>query len=285
MIGKYAVITGASRGLGENLAQRFWDAGYELGLLGRSADSLARRAAQFDRRDGRRCDVFVCDLGDPTATQRAIAEIVSTVPRVNVLINNAAVQGPIGSLATNDLSEWRRAIQVDLLSPVALCQGLLAPMVSAPDASIINLSGGGAAGPRSNFSAYATAKAALVRFSETLAQEVKDQGITVNCIAPGAMKTAMLAETLDRGSAAAGAREFATAAKAFEDGGASLDRVADLALFLCSPAARGITGKLVSAIWDNWEAWPNHVTELAASDLYTLRRIAGRDRGCGWGDK
>ena len=112
-----------------------------------------------------------------------------------MLINNAAIQGPIGSLQQNDLGAWDQTIRVNLLSPVALCKGLLSRMTNAPDASILNLSGGGATGPRANFSAYASAKAALVRFSETLADEVKSQGITVNCVAPGAMKTAMLARS------------------------------------------------------------------------------------------
>ena len=171
------------------------------------------------------------------------------------------------------------------MSPVALCKGLLSYMVNAADASILNLSGGGATGPRANFSAYASAKAALVRFSETLADEVKTQGITVNCIAPGAMKTAMLCAVLEGGEQSSGAREFAVAAKVFEEGGTSMDRVADLALFLSSSAARAITGKLISAVWDRWECWPEHVPELAGSDLYTLRRIVGRDRGFGWGDR
>ena len=177
-----------------------------------------------------------------------------------MLINNAAIQGPIGSLEQNDLGAWEQTIRVNLLSPVALCKGLLPRMTNALDASILNLSGGGATGPRANFSAYASAKAALVRFSETLADEVRSQGITVNCVAPGAMKTAMLGAVLERGAESSGAREFAVAAKVFEEGGASMDRVADLALFLSSPAARGITGKLISALWDHWECWPNHVS-------------------------
>lgn len=64
-----------------------------------------------------------------------------------------------------------------------------------------------------------------------------------------------------------------------------MDRVADLALFLASDVASGITGKLISAVWDNWEAWPHHIDDLLTSDVYTLRRIAGRDRGFEWGDK
>ena len=59
----------------------------------------------------------------------------------------------------------------------------------------------------------------------------------------------------------------------------------DLVLFLASSASDGITGKLISAVWDNWRAWPEHRGELAKSDAYTLRRIVGRDRGFGWGDR
>ena len=64
-----------------------------------------------------------------------------------------------------------------------------------------------------------------------------------------------------------------------------MDRVAALALFLASDASKGITGKLISAIWDDWEHWPEHLDELSSSDIYTLRRIAGRDRNMTWGDK
>jgi 3-oxoacyl-[acyl-carrier protein] reductase len=203
---------------------------------------------------------------------------------LDVLVNNAATQGPIGPLLENDFLAWQRTVQVNLLAPVAFCQALIPLMKKMRGASIINLSGGGATGPRANFSAYATAKAGLVRFSETSAEELIPDGIRVNCIAPGAMKTDMLGEVLAKGDAA-GARERKLANKVFEEGGASMNRVADLALFIASDLSKGITGKLVSAMWDNWEHWPEHLQELSGSDAYTLRRIAGRDRGFTWGDK
>jgi NAD(P)-dependent dehydrogenase (short-subunit alcohol dehydrogenase family) len=284
MTAKYAVITGASRGLGRHLAHRFWEAGFSLGLVGRNGETIRQAMSDLPSKADQVWDTFDGDLGDTNSTSALTTVISMRRPQVNVVVNNAAIQGPIGPLEQNDLGEWEHAIRVNLLGPVAFCKGLMPRMAGARDASIINLSGGGATGPRANFSAYASAKAALVRFSETLSEEVKGQGITVNCIAPGAMKTEMLGEVLKSGAASAGDREFATAAKVFQDGGASVDRIADLALFLSSKAARGITGKLISAVWDRWEAWPDHLPELAGSDLYTIRRIAGRDRGCGWGD-
>jgi NAD(P)-dependent dehydrogenase (short-subunit alcohol dehydrogenase family) len=285
MTTKYAIITGASRGLGKQLALRYWEAGYDLGLVARDVDALSNTVAQLPAVDGRTCDLFDCDLGDSGAIGDLLTNISDKERKVSTLVNNAAIQGPIGPLEENDLREWRRAIDVNLVGPVAMCRGLVGSMSGASDATIINLSGGGATGPRANFTAYACAKAALVRFSETLAQEVMSRGITVNCIAPGAMKTSMLAKVLDSGVGLAGAREVSIAERVFEEGGASLDRVADLALFLSSPKARGITGKLISSVWDKWEVWPEHLDELSNSDLYTLRRIAGRDRGRSWGDK
>ena len=192
MTAKYAVITGASRGLGEHLACRFWDSGYSLGLVSRNAASMDQTRSRLDLEAGRKCDVFACDLGDPASVQNLVSEISARAAQINVIVNNAAIQGPIGPLEQNDFGDWEQTIRVNLLSPVAICRGLLPRMAKAPEASILNLSGGGATGPRANFTAYASAKAALVRFSETLAEEVREQGVTVNCIAPGAMKTAML---------------------------------------------------------------------------------------------
>lgn len=281
---KLALITGASRGLGARLVRRFWLDGYSLVVVARHPvdlqsvlDDLPSRSAQIVR-------PFICDLGDPSKVTTLLDSIQGSLSHLDVLVNNAAIQGPIGPLCDNALSYWQQTLQVNLLAPVALCQGLI-PLMKRPNgASIINLSGGGATGPRENFSAYATAKAGLVRFSETIAKELKFDGIRVNCIAPGAMKTGMLQEVIEKRHAA-GKREEALASKVFAKGGASMDRVADLALFLASDASKGIYGKLISAVWDNWQEWPKHLDELSQSDVYTLRRITGRDRGFHWGDK
>jgi len=264
--------------------RRFWLDGYSLGVVARKAEGLWSVLHELPKRNGQSITTLTCDLAEASAVGRLVDEIKEVTPRLDVLINNAAVQGPIGILCENQISAWQQTIQVNLLAPVALCHGLMPMMTRQAAASIINLSGGGATTARANFSAYASAKAGLVRFSETIAEELKETRIRVNCIAPGAMKTAMLNEILIKGSAA-GVREASLAGEVFESGGASMDRVADLALFLASDASAGITGKLISAVWDDWEQWPNHVRELSMSDVYTLRRISGRDRGFEWGDK
>jgi NAD(P)-dependent dehydrogenase (short-subunit alcohol dehydrogenase family) len=282
---KFVLITGASRGLGESLARHFWAARYSLCLVARGKAGLHKIAASLTERKGQQITVLSCDLADPVSVDELAAKVRESLPSLDVLINNAAFHGPIGPLWENNFALWQQAIQVNLLAPVALCRAFVPWMKETGGGSIINLSGGGATGPRGNFSAYGAAKTALVRFSETLAEETKPLGIRVNCIAPGAMKTGMLGEVLQKGAHAAGEREFAIASKVFAEGGASMDRVAELAQFLASDKSNGITGKLISAVWDDWEHWADHQDELSSSDAYTLRRIAGRDRGFTWGDK
>lgn len=282
---KVAVVTGASRGLGLALANRLWRAGYSLVMVSSSPANLEAAAAGFEARGRQKVIQRQCDLAVHEEIAAFVEYIQGAFGHVDLLVNNAAIQGPIGPLEDNDPIYWQKTFAVNLFAPAMLMRGLLRWMGGERPGTVINVSGGGATGPRPNFTAYASAKAALVRLTETLAMELKDSNINVNCIAPGAMKTAMLQEVFDKGKLSAGEKEHAIAADILNNGGASMERVADLVLFLCSAAARGITGKLISANWDRWEDWPDHFDELAGSDLYTLRRIVGRDRGCDWGDK
>lgn len=282
---QYCLITGASRGLGKALAEYFWQQGWSLILLARGQQVLNEVVRSLGEREGQSAHTIAADLMHPGEIERIVETAKSLVPRLDALVNNAGIQGAVGPVWENDWNEWLGTLQVDLLAPVALCR-LIAPwMTGNGGGSIISLSGGGATGPRANFSAYATAKTGLVRFSETLAEELKLGNVRVNCIAPGAMGTTMLEEVVARGEAAAGKKEYEIAVRVLREGGASMQRVAELCLFLASNASRGITGKLISAIWDNWEHWPEHLDELNSSDAYTLRRVAGRDRGFSWGDK
>ena len=145
---------------------------------------------------------------------------------------------------------------------------------------IVNLSGGGAASPRPRFSAYAAAKAALVRFSETLADEVRERAIDVNCVAPGLIRSSLTDAVVNAGSDRAGDNEYDAAAHATD---ANLARAVDLCVFLASPASDGITGKLLHARWDPWPSLAEHRADLDGTDLFTLRRIVPRDRRLDWG--
>lgn len=278
-----AIITGASRGLGAALAARFWANGYSLVLIARGRAGLERTRAGLPAASAQTCEVVPCDLGDADAVDSLVSGLHKRLNRADVLVNNAAIHGPIGPAWDCDLAAWRHVLQVNLLAPVALCRGVVA-LMRETGGSIVNLSGGGATAARPRFAAYAASKAALVRFSETLAEEAKPMSVRVNSVSPGAMRTSLLEEIV-RNPEASGALEVAKVLEADRDVEDSFARVSQLVLFLASDASRHITGKVISAVWDCWEQWPEHAEQLATSDVYTLRRIVGRDRGMTWGDR
>jgi len=150
---------------------------------------------------------------------------------------------------------------------------------------IINLSGGGATAPLPFISAYAASKAAVVRLTETLAGECKDYNIDINAVAPGALNTRLLEEVLSAGPAKVGDDFYARALKQKASGGAPLELGAELCVFLASSQSDGISGRLISAQWDPWRRLDDYRAELAAGDIYTLRRIVPDDRGKKWEEK
>lgn len=274
-----ALITGGSRGLGRAIAREFRGKGANLALVARNREALDALAAELQSVGAGDIEVIAADLSDPEAPAAIVDQLQGKWGRLDALVNNAAVGGPIGRVWENGWREWRETLQVNLLAPVALCR-LSIPWMRR-GGSIVNLSGGGATGPRPNFSAYATAKAGLVRFTETLAQEVADLGIRVNAISPGIMATEMLEAVLRAGPQQAG-EDYQRMTEVKRNGGQPPERAAALAWYLASPASQGITGRLISAIWDPWPELAKHVDELNESDIYTLRRITPEDRGKQW---
>jgi 3-oxoacyl-[acyl-carrier protein] reductase len=131
-------------------------------------------------------------------------------------------------------------------------------------------------------SAYAASKAAVVRLAETLADEVREAGIDVNAIAPGAMNTRLLDDILEAGPHRVGEVFYAKAMTQRSEGGTALAVGAALCVFLASHASDGITGRLISAVWDPWSTLSQRLSELDGSDIYTLRRIVPEDRGKTW---
>lgn len=285
--GKVAIVTGANQGLGLEIARRYALHGASVVLCARDSGSLAQARAQLQAHqgDGQGFDAVTADVSLSPDVDRLVAHTLARFGRIDVLVNNAGIYGPMGAIEEVDWRQWVRTIEINLIGSVLMARAVVPTMKARRAGKIIQLSGGGATGPLPRISAYAASKAAIVRFAETLAEELRDFGIDVNSIAPGALNTRMLEEVLAAGPDKVGAEFFDRSVQQKQSGGAGLEPGASLAVFLASDASNGITGKLISALWDNWEAWPEHLAELAPSDLYTLRRISGRDRGADWGDK
>ncbi len=281
--GKTVLVTGASRGLGKHVAEAFWRNGADLFLVARSADALSAFCTQHGAGGaGQRAAYLAADLAAPETPEQIFDALHRFTGRIDVVVNNAAIVGPIGPIDENDWVLWQKAIQVNLLAPAALCRLAISQMRSQGGGAIVNLSGGGATAPRPFFSAYATAKAGLVRLTETIAFEAGRHGVRANAIAPGAMNTDMLEAVLGAGAALAGESEYRKAVEQQEHGGTLPTTAAELAVFLASSAAAEINGRLISAVWDPWKDLASHSAELSKSDIYTLRRIVPEDRGLKW---
>jgi 3-oxoacyl-[acyl-carrier protein] reductase len=163
------------------------------------------------------------------------------------------------------------------------CRAVLPDFKKRRQGKIIVVSGGGATKPLPFLSAYAASKAAVVRFAETLAEEVRDFDIAVNAVAPGVLNTRLLDEVLEAGPQRVGQSFYDASVKQKASGGTPIERGAALCAYLASDKSAGITGRLISAVWDPWETLDERRAEIGESDIYTLRRIVPADRGKSWG--
>lgn len=281
-----ALITGANQGLGKAIAHAFVLAGANVFLCAR--DELKLAEAQTELRGfckpGQRVEALRADVSKRDDVNRLVSSALTSFPQIHILVNNAGVYGPKGPIEDVDWDEWAQAIEVNLLGSILIARVLLPHFRDHHYGKIIQLSGGGATAPLPFISAYAASKAGIVRFMETLAEEVKADGIDVNSIAPGALNTRLLDEVLEAGPQKVGKSFYERSLKQKAEGGSALEKGAELAVFLASAQSDGITGKLISAIWDPWKNFPDHLEDLKKSDIYTLRRIVPKDRGMNWGD-
>jgi NAD(P)-dependent dehydrogenase (short-subunit alcohol dehydrogenase family) len=283
--GRAAVITGANQGLGRAIARAFVEAGASLFLCARDEEKLLEAQSQLRGlcRPSQKVEAMRADVSKAGDVDRVVSRAIEAFPQIHILVNNAGVYGPKGRIEEADWGEWVRAVEINLLGSILMARALLPHFRRNNYGKIVQLSGGGATAPLPFLSAYAASKAGIVRFAETLAEEVREFGIDVNSIAPGALNTRLLDEVLEAGPEKVGQAFYERSLKQKREGGAPLERGAELTVFLASAASDGITGKLISAIWDPWEKFPEHLDELRTTDVYTLRRIVPKERGMDWG--
>ena len=273
--GETVLITGAGRGIGEAIAYAFARAGANLVLMSRTPAEIERVARQAWAHRVTALAV-AGDVARKTDVEQMVATAWQKFGRVDALVNAAGIYGPIGPLVENDMEEWAKALQTNLLGTAFSMRAALPHMIARRKGVVINFSGGGAVSPFPRFSAYSSSKAAVVRLTETVAEEVKEFGVRVNAIAPGAVNTRLLDQVLAAGEKA-GSEFYAKAKEQKAKGGTPPERAAELAVFLASPAAAGVTGRLISAVWDDWQSLPERAQELGGSAMFTLRRIDGRN--------
>jgi len=281
---KNIIISGASEGLGFEIAKHFIAEGANVLLCARTENRLLQALENLQKRalPHTKIYTYVTDVSDPQAVQAFIKFALEKFTRIDVLVANAGVYGPKGPVDETDWQAWSQAIDINLKGTVLQCLGVLPSFKAQRKGKILILSGGGATQPLPNLSAYAASKTAVVRFAETLAQEVKAFHIDVNCVAPGALNTRLLDEIITAGPHKVGATFYEKCLAQKANGGTPFSVPTALCSFLASNRSDNITGRLLSALWDPWEKLADLKDELADSDIYTLRRIVPQDRQKTW---
>lgn len=266
---KNVLVTGGSMGIGYAVGQACLRAGASIVICARDGAEVRAAVERLERETNSQAVAgLAADVSDRAQLDAALDLLESRFGAVTSLVHAAAVQGPMGEITAVDPTDWLATVRVDLFGAfLALRQTAL--RLKKTGGRIVLFSGGGAAAPRPDLTAYACSKAGVVRLAETAAIELAPYGIEVNALSPGLVATRML-------------EQMRAAGRAPDAEPVDASVGAQAAAFLISDRARGITGKLVAAPYDDWRRLPERLREIEETDVFTLRRIVPRDRGMDW---
>jgi 2-deoxy-D-gluconate 3-dehydrogenase len=234
--GKVALVTGASRGLGAEMA-------VGLARSGAIVVAAARSAAQLAVLAGRTPDRIIAlhfDAGDPASAESLVDRAVAVAGRLDIVVNNAGI-APAGDILEQDPALWRRVMEVNVIAPMMIARTAARQMIAqGTGGKIINIASGTGVRGKPGLVAYSASKGALTRMTEAMAAELARHNIQVNCIAPGAFRTeaqqavTQSPELLHRRTRRIPARRMADPAE-----------IVPLTLLLASPGSEFITGSIV----------------------------------------
>lgn len=264
---KNIIIAGGSGGIGGVITKHFLNRNYSVTVIGRNKKRFENLKIESSN-----VQFYSLDISCLKDVQSFYNWFSSSNGSLYALINVAGIQSPIGEFANNNNQEWENNLKINIFGTANMIRGAIPLLKVGVHNKLINFSGGGATSSRPNFSAYAVSKIAIIKLTEILANELDKYSIDIIAVAPGAINTDMLKEIIDAGSDCAG-EEYTKAIKRYKEGGDSPDKIVELCDFLLSERSNGITGKLISAIWDNYTS-EKFISRLKSDkDFCTLRRI------------
>jgi NAD(P)-dependent dehydrogenase (short-subunit alcohol dehydrogenase family) len=258
-----ALVTGAGRGIGRAIAVALAGTGVPVGLVARTGEELDQTAAEIAAAGGQSVSI-VADLGSPDGPRHAVDRVRDTLGDVTLLVNNAGSNGVIGPTWEVDPEQWWHDVTVNLRGPFLCAREVLPAMVKSGHGRIINIVSGTATRPFPYNTAYTCSKTALARFSDSLAEETREHGVSVFALGPGSVRTAMSVGVLgsEPGQRWLGGLDDVAFSPA--------DRVCDAILFLASGRGDALTGRCLFAT-DDLESLATRTDEIVRRDLYQLR--------------
>lgn len=260
------LITGAGRGIGKRLAIGFALAGARVGLLARSQPELDLAKLEIEHAGGNSLRIRA-DVRDYEQISAAVDRMQVVFGGVHVLIAAAAIQGPIGLFAESKPKAWAELMDTNIRGVMHAMRAVLPQMIERRHGKIVVVTGGGAGNARPYFAPYAASKAALVRLVESVAEEVRDHNVQINCLGPGGSYTSMTDEILQAGERA-GSKEIHDAEQVRLTGGVPAEKQIQLAMFLASAKSNHISGKMIH-VNDDWKKLEH---DNMRPEAYTLRR-------------
>ncbi len=260
------VVTGGGSGIGAAVAENLAADGHRILVCGRTEGKLREVASKGML-------WCVCDVADEKQVKGFAEYAGKELGHVDVLINAAGVQGEIGRFDETDSEKWLNTFKTNMFGVYLMAKHMLPLILKSETRRIINFSGGGAFNAFPNYSAYAVSKAGVIRFTENIAEELRELGVAVNCVAPGFVATGIHGETLEAGERAG--RDYLEFTKQkLKEGSVPMKVPVACVRFLIHDSG-GLTGKTLSAGFDPWDKkeFKDFIDGLNESDLYTMRRI------------
>jgi NAD(P)-dependent dehydrogenase (short-subunit alcohol dehydrogenase family) len=273
---KTIIVTGGSLGIGFEISKKIALEGGTVIMVARNKDDLINATNYLEKISGNKHYYFCTDISKLTNCLK-FAKFTYESSDIYGLINCAGIYGPIGSTKDVNMKDFFETIEINLMGTIYMCNLFSNSKTYITNKrKIINFSGGGGTSPFPNYSAYATSKAAIIRFTENLAIELSEN-FDVNCIAPGFVATRLHQATLEAGSDIVGEDFYQSTINQLNNGGVSPELAANLAIFLLSDDSNGITGKIISAPWDDWSNSDFQELLKNDKDFATLRRIDNKN--------
>jgi len=264
--GQVALVTGAGRGIGRAIALALSDAGASVAVCARSEDEISGTAGEIAARNGHALAIRA-DVAERQDVERMIAEVERDMGPIDLLVNNAAVAGPVGAIAATDPDDWWRTMEINVRGPLYCSVAVLPSMLKRGHGRIVNVSSGAGFAAWPMVSSYSVSKAALYRLAENLAAETRAHGVQVFAIDPGLVRTAMAEYGLSCGEP--------SVEQAFEElfaSGADVapERAGQLVICLASGEADALSGRYLNVEADVREMVAR-LQEIEDRDLYVMR--------------
>ena len=285
---KNVIITGGSEGFGFEIAKYLVKKNYNIIICSRNKNKLKLADNELSKIKMSKDQIILLkqvDISNQSQVRIFVKFCISKFHKIDVLINNAGTYGSIKPFASTKWKDWVKGIETNLYGSIYTIMFLLPTFKKQKMGKIIQLAGGGASKAMQNFSSYSVSKTAIVRFVESIALELKNYNIDVNAISPGALNTKMIDEVLRIDKKIIGENFYHSNVKIKNNKKNLFLKPLELINFLISNKSNGISGKMISALWDNYKIWPKHIDQINNKELYVLRREIGLKNKFKIGDK